>query len=354
MKTLFQKPIFRHPIFLLLLGIAVLWLMSLSIPIILAYLTALLLEPVVLKIGKRFRLKRIANVSIFLVLFFIISIALSFLLGTIAWKQFSAFLLHFPEYNNQLSAIWIQMQSKLAIYTDPLPLELIIQIQLLISRGLASLENLALSLTNLNYWSEFITLLPNLLFDVFIYWIVLYMLLLDLPSVNHKLLSPVPFHYQQKILLIAQRVKIALFGFMKAQVLVAACILIVTWFTLFLLKIPFAFILSLLIVILDVIPFLDAIVLLGPWAVYNIVTGQYVLGIALIILTVVLFLIRRMIEPKIIGDKIGISSLSTLIAMFIGFKIFGFVGILVGPLIVVMIMTLIHPPPLKNLPPTEE
>ena len=328
--------------------------MSLSIPIILAYLTALLLEPVVLKIGERFRLKRIANVSIFLVIFFIISISLSLLVGYIAWKQFSAFLLHFPEYNNQLSAIWIQMQSKLAIYTNPLPLELIIQIQLLISRGLASLENFALSLTNLNYWSAFITHLPTVLFDVFIYWIVLYMLLLDLPAVNHKLLSPVPFHYQQKILLIAQRVKIALFGFMKAQLLVAVCILIVTWLTFFLLKIPFAFILSLLIVILDVIPFLDAIVLLGPWAVYSIVTGQYVLGIALIILTVVLFLIRRMIEPKVIGDKIGISSLSTLIAMFVGFKIFGFIGILVGPLLVVMIMTLINPPPLKNLPPTEE
>lgn len=328
--------------------------MSLSLPIILAYLTALLLEPVVLKIGERFRLKRIANVSIFVVIFSIISILLCLLVGYIAWKQFSAFLLHFPEYNNQLSAIWIQMQSKLAIYTNPLPLELIIQIQLLISRGFASLENFALSLTNLNYWSALLTHLPTVLFDVFIYWIVLYMLLLDLPSINKKLLSPVPFHHQQKIILIAQRVKIALFGFIKAQILVAICIFIVAFLAFLLLNIPFPFIIALLLVILDVIPFLDSFVLLGPWAIYSMVTGQYVLGIALIILTVVLFLIRRMIEPKVIGDKIGLSSLSTLIAMFVGFKIFGFIGILIGPLLVVMIMTLINPSPLKNLPPTEE
>ena len=354
LKIFFQKPFFRHPIILILTGIVILWLVSLSLPIILAYLTALLLEPVVLKIGTRFRLKRSFNVSIFLVIFFIVSILLGLLVGYIAWKQFSAFLIHFPVYSNQLSALWIQIQSKLAVYTDPLPLELVIQIQMLIYRGLIALQTFALSLTNLNYWSAFITHLSTLLFDVFIYWIVLYMLLLDLPTINKKLLSPVPFHYQQKILLIAQRVKIALFGFIKAQVLVAICIFIVSFLAFFLLKIPFPFILALLLVILDVIPFLDSIVLLGPWAIYSIVTGDYTLGIALIILTVLLFLIRRVIEPKVIGDKIGLSSLSTLIAMFVGFKIFGFIGILIGPLIVVMIMTIINPPPLKNLPPTEE
>lgn len=354
MKSFFQKPFFRHPIILISIGIIILWLMSLSLPILLAYLTALLLEPIVQKIGKRFRFKRSSNVSIFFVFFFIISSLLCLLLGYIAWKQFSAFLIHFPEFTNQLSAIWIQAQSKLAIYTHPLPLELVIQIQMLISRGLISLENLAFSLTNLNYWSAFITHLPTLLFDIFIYWIVLFMLLLELPTINKRLLSPVPFHHQQKIILIAQRVKIALFGFIKAQILVAICIFTVAALAFFLLKMPFPLILALLLVILDVIPFLDSIILLGPWAIYNVVTGEYLFAIALIILTVLLFLIRRMIEPKIIGDQIGLSSLSTLISMFIGFKIFGFIGILVGPLLIVIIITLINPPPLKNLPPTEE
>lgn len=354
MKIFFQKPFFRHPIILISTGILILWLMSLSLPIILAYLTALLLEPVVLKLKKKLRFKRSANVTLLLLFFFVITILLCLLVGYLAWKQFSAFLIHFPEYINQLSAIWIQIQSKLAIYTHPLPLELVIQIQMLISRGLISLENIALSLTNLNYWSAFITHLPTLLFDVFIYWIVLFMLLLELPAINKKLLSPVSFHLQQKIILIAGRVKIALFGFIKAQILVAICILIVASLAFFLLKMPFPFILALLLVILDVIPFLDSIILLGPWAIYSAVTGEYLFAVALIILAVLLFLIRRFIEPKIIGDKIGLSSLSTLIAMFIGFKIFGFIGILIGPLLIVIIITLINPSPLKNLPSTEE
>ncbi len=60
-----------------------------------------------------------------------------------------------------------------------------------------------------------------------------------------------------------------------------------------------------------------------------------------------------MIEPKIIGDKIGLSSLSTFIAMFIGFKIFGFLGILIGPLLFVVVLSLLQPTT-KNLPPIEK
>ena len=62
----------------------------------------------------------------------------------------------------------------------------------------------------------------------------------------------------------------------------------------------------------------------------------------LILLTIGQFLVRRMIEPKIIGDKIGLSSLNTFIAMFIGFKIFGFIGILIGPLLVVVVLSLFN------------
>ncbi len=60
-----------------------------------------------------------------------------------------------------------------------------------------------------------------------------------------------------------------------------------------------------------------------------------------------------MIEPKIIGDKIGLSSLSTFIAMFIGFKIFGFLGILIGPLLFVVVLSLLQPTT-KNPPPIEK
>lgn len=354
MIEFFKRPFFRHPIVVIAIGIIILWFMSLSLPVLFAYVTALLLEPVIFRISKRFRKKRKIVVSIFFLFFFSLTLILCILAAFISWKQFSSFLLHIPDYLNQLSALWIQVQSKLANYTYHLPLELVAQIQLIIARALSSIEKFAFSLTNVNVWSSLITHLSSRLFDIFVYWIVLYMLLLELPSINQKILAPIPFHHQQKIIFIGQRVKIALFGFMKAQFFVGICIFTIALAAFFLLKTPFPFILALLLVILDIIPFLDSFILLIPWAIYKAFTGEYVFAISLLVLTIVLFLVRRMIEPKIIGDKIGLSSLSTFIAMFIGFKIFGFLGILIGPLLIVVVLSLFNPSDIKNPPPSQK
>jgi len=353
MLQFLKHPFFRHPIIVIALGIALLWFISLSLPILLAYVTAILLEPIIIRISKRFRKKRKIIVSIFFIFFLSITILLCSLIIFIGWKQFSTFIIHIPEYLNQLSALWIQMQSKLSNYTYHLPVDLVIQIQLLISRALTSIEKFALSLTNVNVWSSLLTYIPSRLFDIFVYWIVLYMLLLELPAINRKMLAPFPFHYHQKILFIGQRVKLALFGFMKAQFLVGICIFAIAFGSFFILKTPFPLILALLLVILDVIPFLDSFILLLPWAIYKAFTGNYVFAIALVVLTIVLFLVRRMIEPKVIGNKVGLSSLTTFIAMFIGFKIFGFLGILIGPLLVVVVLSLFNQTSIKNLPPSQ-
>ncbi|MEQ6354211.1 sporulation integral membrane protein YtvI [Lysinibacillus sp. M3] len=354
MLQFLKSPFFRHPIIVIAIGIAILWFISLSLPILLAYVTALLLEPVIIRISKRFRKKRKIVASIFFMIFSIVTLLLCILIIFISWKQFSIFIIDIPEYLNQLSAIWIQMQSKLSNYTHRLPLDLVIQIQLMIAQALSSIEKYALSLTNVNVWSSLLTYITSRLFDIFVYWIVLYMFLLELPNINRKMLAPISFHYQQKILFIGQRVKLALFGFMKAQFFVGICILAISFGTFYFLKTPFPLVLSLLLVILDFVPFLDSFILLLPWALYKAFTGDYIFAVMLVALTIALFLVRRMIEPRVIGNKVGLSSLTTFIAMFIGFEVFGFVGILIGPLLFVVVLSLFNQTSIKNLPPSQK
>ncbi|MGB3102826.1 MAG: AI-2E family transporter, partial [Psychrobacillus psychrotolerans] len=68
-------------------------------------------------------------------------------------------------------------------------------------------------------------------------------------------------------------------------------------------------------------------------------TGDMVMGTKLAILAVVLLIIRRAVEPKLMGSQMGISPLAILIAMFIGAKLFGFIGFLIGPLVVIIFIT---------------
>lgn len=97
------------------------------------------------------------------------------------------------------------------------------------------------------------------------------------------------------------------------------------------------FIISFIIACIDIIPVLGTGTIVIPWSIYSFVTGNIGMGIGLLILYAVITVIRQFIEPKLVAGQVGISPVVTIIAMFIGIKIFGAVGIFILPLIVIII-----------------
>lgn len=65
------------------------------------------------------------------------------------------------------------------------------------------------------------------------------------------------------------------------------------------------------------------------------VTGDTIMGIKLTILAAILLAVRRTVEPKMMGQHMGLSPLATLIAMFLGLKLLGILGFILGPLLVI-------------------
>ena len=96
-------------------------------------------------------------------------------------------------------------------------------------------------------------------------------------------------------------------------------------------------IISFIIACIDIIPVLGTGTVVLPWSVYSFVTGNIGMGIGLIVIYAVITVIRQFIEPKLVAGQVGISPVVTIIAMFIGIKIFGAVGIFILPLLVIII-----------------
>src|SRR5699024_12595785 len=92
---------------------------------------------------------------------------------------------------------------------------------------------------------------------------------------------------------------------------------------------------SLIIWIIDLIPIIGSIIILGPWALYMFSIGNISVAIQLTILAIVLLAIRRIMEPKLMGQHIGLSHLAILIAMFLGIKLLGITVFIIGPLLVI-------------------
>ena len=74
-----------------------------------------------------------------------------------------------------------------------------------------------------------------------------------------------------------------------------------------------------------------------PWAILSAIDGNIALAITIFALYVIILIIRQFTEPKIVSNKIGIHPIFTLIAMYTGFKISGILGLILGPIILIIL-----------------
>ena len=89
--------------------------------------------------------------------------------------------------------------------------------------------------------------------------------------------------------------------------------------------------------IVDIIPVFGTGTILIPWAVYNLIMGNVGLGIGLLVLYAVITVLRQILEPKLVANQAGLPAIATIMAMFIGARLFGAFGILLLPLTVIVL-----------------
>ena len=103
------------------------------------------------------------------------------------------------------------------------------------------------------------------------------------------------------------------------------------------LNVEYPILAAILIGFVDALPILGSGTVLIPWAIVSALSGDITLAIALVILYVTVIVIRQLIEPKIVSKEIGIHPIFTLIAMYTGFKFIGLMGLLAGPIVLIIL-----------------
>ena len=97
-----------------------------------------------------------------------------------------------------------------------------------------------------------------------------------------------------------------------------------------LLRVNYFALIALVIAFLDFLPFLGTGTVLVPWAVIKVLTGDYKMALWLLIIWGVGQFARQLIQPKIMGDSIGMEPIPTLFLLFIGYRLGGVGGMLVA------------------------
>jgi sporulation integral membrane protein YtvI len=89
---------------------------------------------------------------------------------------------------------------------------------------------------------------------------------------------------------------------------------------------------ALFVAIFDILPILGSSMITLPWSIFLLITGDYRRGIVMFIVYLVVVIVRQFIEPKIVGEHVGLHPLITLICAYLGFSFFGFYGMIIAPL----------------------
>ena len=120
-------------------------------------------------------------------------------------------------------------------------------------------------------------------------------------------------------------------SYIKAQLIISGIVFVILLSGLLILKVKYAFLLAILTALVDAVPVFGTGTILLPIAIFSFLSGNSVLGWGLLALYGITLLARQLCEPKVLGKSLGIHPLLTVFSLYVGMKLFGIPGLILGP-----------------------
>lgn len=321
----------------LLAWIGVKLLLPLFSPFLFGTALALAAEPVVRVLSGRFRLPRTVSSGIGVSLTFglgcaVVLVLCAFLIREL--KILSAFLPSLTktlENGIQVLKIWLLgIAGKMPESVQPLLQE---HIHSLFSSGTAFLDRAVRYI--LGFAGNLLSHIPDSALTVGTAVLSAYMISSKLPAIRQFCLRRITAERKNRITDTAKRLKSVLFGWLLAQAKLMGITfaLLLPGFQLLRLQNPFW--LALTVSVLDAFPVLGTGTVLIPWSLIRLLQGDTAHAVGLLGLYATVSLIRSTLEPKLVGQQLGLDPLVTLIALYAGFQLWGIGGMLLAPLLTV-------------------
>lgn len=185
-----------------------------------------------------------------------------------------------------------------------------------------------------------VAFIPGMLMGLLLTLISSFFFIKDKQLINDTAARYTPKWVAEKIGAVKRGFTGALGGYVKTQIILMSINSIIIITGLLILRYPYALFVGLAIAIVDMLPVFGAGTILWPWAIYSFIVGNYVQGVGLFAIYGVVLITRQSVEPRVLGQQIGIHPLITLMAMYIGLQVFGALGFLIGPMLAVAIKSI--------------
>ena len=182
--------------------------------------------------------------------------------------------------------------------------------------------------------------LPNLIVQIVIAVVSTFYIAADYRMVLEFLKKLIPESKRSIVIQALRYAEKAVLVYIKSYSLMFFITFFELWVGLSIMGISYSFAIALGIAVFDLMPVLGTGGILLPWAAIALVMGDFPRAIGVALLYVVITAVRNAIEPRIVGDQIGLHPLATLVAMILGLKLMGLIGMILFPISLVAIMNL--------------
>lgn len=339
------------------------FLMKLTIlflyPLLLAVIISFVIDPFVSFFEKRLKFPRFVATIIVIIVMFLIIIGTLLLVITEVFQgtayladkvpaQFQVFI-HFAE--EILNTKVLPLYHKVISFFHTLdPSQ-----QITISENIKHFTNQIAS-TGADLLQNFLLKIPVVLsflpnsITVFMFTVLATILITnDLSRLKQAVKKVTPSSARSSTKHIFQHIKKAFSGFIKAQLMLVFITASIIFIGLLFLGVDHVLTIVLLAMVLDLIPFIGTGVIFIPWIIYLFITANYQMTISLTILYMIIIISRQILEPKILSSNMGMHPLVALIGLFVGFQLWGLLGILIAPVMLVLLNALYQAGVMKQI-----
>lgn len=164
----------------------------------------------------------------------------------------------------------------------------------------------------------------------FIIFISAYFFIKDRNTLLAKVRKSVPKSVIEKYDMIAYYFKYAVGGYFKAQFKIMFIIIIIMFIGFNIIGSKYSLLIAILTGFIDVLPVFGTGFILWPWAFFEFVVGNYFEAVSLLIIYLVCQLVKNILQPKMVGDSVGLDPLATLLFMYIGYRLAGLLGMIIA------------------------
>ncbi len=299
-------------------------------PFVIGWMLSVIASPLVTFLEKKLKIMKRLGSAITIILVLALCIGLIYLIISQIWEEISVLIRNFPSMYHDLERGLNQIGTQGNALFERFPE----QVQNSWAALMNNLDDTVSSLIGrigeptIEVAGNVAKRIPSVLIGTIVAFVSAYFFIADKENLGEWVKKVVPKSITSRMLLVGENLKYAMGGYFKAQFKIMGVVFAILLAGFALMQIRFSILLAIAIAFLDFLPFFGTGTALIPWAIYKFLVGDYKMVVALVILYGVTQLVRQLIQPKLVGDSMGLNPLYTLFLLYLGYRVGSVLGMI--------------------------